>query len=228
MKKLEYKDFEIKSVSNSEDNQEMFIEGYCATFGNQDSPQMTWKSEEGYVMAQDTIEKGAFDKTLKERKERIAFCSNHRIDKPIGKIVELKEDESGLFIKVRISDSEEEYKTKIREKIYNEMSIGFQTINATWEAKGDGTWLRKLTEAKLYEVSLVTVARDADSKITDIKSVEILNELIKNEKNEEKKYQLMQVISLLNDEPVRPLETKKPNEVDKDILDFTKIEFINK
>jgi HK97 family phage prohead protease len=210
MKNVEYKSFEIKAVDFNEEKKEMRISGYAATFGNTDAMQITWQPEiKDYVYASDTIEKGAFNKTITERKERIKFCKNHNIDNPVGKIVELKEDENGLFIDVRISDAEPELKTKIQEGIYDEMSIGFQTIKSLWEKKADSTWLRKLTEVKLYEVSVVTIARDENAKITDIKSaaeaISIVNSLIDKEKNEEKKYQLLQLKSLMTDEPVTPL-----------------------
>ena len=223
---LEYKNFEIKSVDFNSETKEMVIAGYAATFGNQDYPQMTWNRDLGdYVMATDTIERGAFAKTISERKSRIAFCQNHDISEPKAKIIELKEDEKGLFFKARISDSEPELKTKIREEIFSEFSIGFQTINAMWEKKTDGTWLRKLVEAKLFEISVVTIARDENSRITEIKSIEMIDSLIKSESNEEKKYKLLQIKSLFENEPISSLEVKKPI-TQENGFDFDKITFI--
>ena len=232
MKKIEYKSFEIKAATIDSATNEMYIEGYAATFGNQDSKQLTWYPDiRDYVLASDTINAGAFKKTISERKNRIAFCKNHDFDDAKGKIVELKEDETGLFIKVRISDAEQELKTKLKEEIYNEFSIGFSTINSKWEKKEDGTYLRHLIEVKLYEVSVVTVARDENAKITDRKSIEnalkTIDSLINNEKNEEKKYKLLQLKSLFDFEPDTPPEEKKPID-DKKSFNVSKYKFINK
>lgn len=232
MGELEYKSFELKSVDFNTETKEMIVKGYAATFGNQDSPQMTYNRELGeYVLATDTISQGAFSKTISERKSRIAFCKNHNLDNPKAKILELKEDAKGLYFEARISDSEPELKTKIAEKIFEELSIGFTTVNVSWEKKMDGTYLRKLVEIKLYEISIVTVARDENSKLTgvEMKSEEIkgladfLEELLKTEKTESKKYKLLQLKSLLTFEPVTPLE--KVEEPKKEVIDFSKISF---
>ena len=71
---LQFKNFEIKSYK--EDGEDFVIEGYGAVFGNIDS-------------VGDVIEKGAFAKTLMERKDRIAFCLQHNIHEPIGKIIDI-------------------------------------------------------------------------------------------------------------------------------------------
>lgn len=232
MKKLENKSFEIKSIDFNQETKEMIISGYAATFNNTDTKQMTWNRDIGdYVMCSDTIVKGAFAKTIQENKKRIAFCQNHEIDEPKAKILELKEDDYGLWFSARISDAEPELKTKIKETIFEEFSIGFQTINSAWEQQSDGTYLRKLTEIKLWEISIVTIARDENSRITDIKSLQLANgvieKLIKNEKNEEKKFQLLQLKSLIDGEPEQPLENQKKPIEEKKGLNLSKYKFIN-
>lgn len=229
MRKLETKSFEIKAVNFNDQTKEMIIEGYAASFNTSDEKQMTWHPElRDYVIASDVISKGAFAKTLNENKKRIAFCQNHDMYNPKGKIVSLEEDEIGLKFTIRISDAEPELKTKIREQIFEEFSIGFQTINAVWEKQDDGTYLRKLTELKLWEISIVTIARNENARITDIKSMqfadEIIDRLIKEEKNESKKYQLLQLKSLFEGEPIESLDGKKPKEQVK-TLDFSKFKF---
>lgn len=229
MRKLETKSFEIKAVNFNDQTKEMIIEGYAASFNTSDEKQMTWHPElRDYVIASDVISKGAFAKTLNENKKRIAFCQNHDMYNPKGKIVSLEEDEIGLKFTIRISDAEPELKTKIREQIFEEFSIRFQTINAVWEKQDDGTYLRKLTELKLWEISIVTIARNENARITDIKSMqfadEIIDRLIKEEKNESKKYQLLQLKSLFEGEPIESLDGKKPKEQVK-TLDFSKFKF---
>ena len=53
-----------------------------------------------------------------------------------------------------------------------------------------------------------------------------IDNIIDKEKNEEKKYQLLQLKSLITDEPDVPLETVEPKN-EKAIIDFDKIKFIN-
>ena len=220
----EYKGFEIKAVDYNNESKELVIKGYAATFGNQDAKQMTWNNDIGdYVMCSDTIERGAFTKTISERKERIAFCKNHNLSDPKGKIIELKEDSYGLYIEVRISDAEPELKTKLKEGIYKEFSIGYVTIGYSFEKLSDGNYTRKLTEVKLYEVSVVTIARDENAIITEVKSIEILDYLILKENNEEKKSELQKLKSLITSKPIASLAGDKPTK--EDVIDFNKLNF---
>lgn len=215
MKEIEDKKFEIKSIDYNSENKELIIKGYASIFGDEDTPQYTWNPEiQDWVIAVDVIEKGAFTKTLSERKGRIASCLNHYIDNAIGKIKELKEDEIGLYFEIRISDAESELKTKLREGIYSEMSFGFKTIRAEFEKKTDGTYIRRVKEVILYEISVVTVARNENAKITEVKSEEfnnILENLIIKEKDHEKKYQLLQLKSLIVDAPSMTPINNAPN-----------------
>ena len=223
----EFKRFELKSFDISAETNEMFIEGHAAIFGNKDEQQLTYNPNIcECVLCSDVITKGSFQKTLSDRASRVAFCLNHDLEEAMGKIVEIKEDETGLFVRIRISDAEPELKTKIKEGIYTEFSIGFKTIKAEFVAQADGTYVRNITEIKLYEISLVTIARNELAVITDVKSIEsvtkVLNSLIENEKNETKQIKLMQLKSLLFNEPdyVEPLEKQKPGNKSIDKFEF--------
>ncbi|MFZ4798263.1 MAG: HK97 family phage prohead protease [Bacteroidia bacterium] len=222
MNKLENKYAEFK-FANEEGTDELVIKGYPAIFETEDALNPSLHPElKKYVLAKDIIHTGAFTKTLLERKDRIAFCRNHDRMNPIAKIIELKEDATGLLVEARISDSEVETKMKIREEILSEMSIGYIVTKAQMEQKNDGTWIRHIYEVKLYECSIVTESRHADTKITEKKNLEdaltLVDKLIINEKNEEKKYSLLQLKSLIDDEPGQPLETEKPIEDKKSMF----------
>ena len=54
----------------------------------------------------------------------------------------------------------------------------------------------------------------------------LIDSVISKENNEEKKYQLLQIKSLLNLEPISSLEIQKPI-TQKNGFDFDKINFIN-
>jgi len=226
---LKYKNFEIKSVDLNEETNEMFIEGLAASYNTLDEIQpMITKSGE-IVNVADKLLTSCASKSISERKNRIAICLNHDLTNPIGKLVDIYEDEEGIHIKVRISDSEDDLKIKIREGIYSELSIGFKVVKAELKVSDDKThYIREIVEIKLYEVSLVTIARNERTQITDIKAdIEtLIDSVISKENNEEKKYQLLQIKSLLNLEPISSLENKKPI-TQKNGFDFDKINFIN-
>lgn len=225
---FEYKTFEIKSVDYNNESTELIIEGYASNFGNKDEKQLTYIPDAmDYYPCQDIVNKGAFKKTLSERKGRIAFCKNHDIEDAKGKILEIKEDEIGLFVRIRISDAEPELKTKIREEIYTEFSIGFKTIKATYEKTKDG-YIRNILEVKLYEVSIVTIARNDKSKITDIKSMQmvdtIINEILAETKSEKIHNKLLQLKSLLQGEP-NDYSLDDPKPTDKKTVDVFEFNF---
>jgi len=221
---LKFKDFklekfEIKKDSNQ--NERLIISGWAARFGNVDS-------------YGDIIEFGAFTKTISERKGRIAFCYQHEIDEPIAKILVLEERAEGLWVEAEISASETDIQTKIKEGILFEMSIGYRTINCTEEVVQE-KYITHLTEVKLYEISLVTIAANEMATIQNMKSEEKKNfiddsfeRLITLERNQSRKYDLMklknQVKALLDEEPVKA--TPKSEEPLKTI-DFTKQDILN-
>lgn len=213
---LSFRNFEIKAVDESDG---MVISGYAAVFNIPDDPD--------YLRCADIIKPGAFAKTLQENKDRIAFCYQHDIYTPIGKIIELTEDAKGLYIKARISDAEDDIKTKIREKILREMSIGYQTIKYEMYTPDDGDDIRYLTEVKLWEVSLVTLAKNKFALLDDVKGINRLDVLsdefdkvIAVERNEQKKFSLLMLKSLA----LEPQEALKPP---KESI-FSKLSFTNK
>ncbi len=194
---LKFKSFEIKSHKAEADGS-LIIEGYGAIFGNVDS-------------VNDVINPGAFTKTLQERADRIAFCLQHDIYNPIGKILDIKEDSIGLWLQVKLSAAEQDTQTKIREGILTEMSIGYRVINCL-DGTVDGKSITYLNEVMLYEVSLVTIAANELAIITGMKSDEkkdfIKSEferLIVIERNPQKKFELMklkaEIETLIKEEP---------------------------
>jgi len=165
MDNLKFKNFEIEETK-ADDKGGLTISGYGAYFGNIDS-------------YGDVIEKGAFQNTLNERRDRIAFCYQHDIWNPIGKIQSIEEDERGLKISVKLSDAEKDIQTKIKEGILKEMSIGYRTVNSKTEIRNEQE-VNVLTEIKLIEVSLVTVAANPLALIESMKNEEQID-FIKNE-----------------------------------------------
>lgn len=178
-KNISFKNFEILE-HKADDNGNLVITGLGAAFDNIDS-------------YNDVIQKGAFAKTLVDRKGRIAFAYQHDLRQPIGKILDAKETDGGLWLEVMISASEKGIQTKVKEGILNEMSIGYVTINSRNETRGE-VEVKILTEVKLYEVSLVTVAANPLAVVETMKS---------EEKQDYLKDQFDRVILLSNDRALK-------------------------
>jgi len=200
-KEIRYRSLEVKSVK--EDNERLIIEAYGAVFGNIDS-------------YGDVIEKGAFQKTISERGDRIKFCFQHDIYNAVGKILELREDDYGLWVRVEMSAAEQDLSTKIKEGIYNELSIGYRTIEAARETR-NGEDVLLLKEIMLYEVSIVSIAANPLAVITGMKSEEQRNHLEKEfdrliaiVRNKNIEFDLLNLKSLALSLESKPKEEPKP------------------
>ena len=153
------------------------VSGYGSIFGNLDSDN-------------DIIEKGAYKRTLKNNGNRIKYIYNHQIDKPIGRMKELEEDEKGLRFVAEVPKTTfgKEVLELMKYNIIDEISVGISVLDN--DNKEDGT--RLIKEVKLYEVSAVTLAANDQAKILEVKGqkdgeyiIKRFNNLIKFIKNAE-------------------------------------------
>ncbi|WP_248499791.1 HK97 family phage prohead protease [Staphylococcus aureus] len=153
-------DIEQKSVTfelKASETEKNVIEGYASTFGGE---------PDSY---NDIVVKGAFAKTLQERGDQIKFLWQHDWNTPIGKVVSAVEDEKGLFIKVKISETDKGKETMmlVKDGALNQMSIGYRTIKGHYDNE---TGIRYITEVKLYEVSIVTFPANENAVVTGAKN----------------------------------------------------------
>jgi HK97 family phage prohead protease len=134
-------ELEVKDV----DRKEGIVTGYFAAFNIKDA--------DG-----DIIHKGAFDRSIQDwmPKGRIKHLLNHDPGKPLGKILELKEDEYGLFYRSQIGkhDLGRDFIKMVESDLIKEHSIGFNDLTPTDRRKGDG--FNNITNVKLYEGSSLT------------------------------------------------------------------------
>ncbi len=150
----EFKSFRFELESAGDDGE---FSGYAAVFGNVDS-------------GGDVIEKGAFAQTIVDDFDRIKILSQHNsCDLPIGKPLELREDEKGLFIRGKISDTQagRDIKTLLKDGVLAELSIGYDAIDFDFDSVG----VRHLKQIRLWEVSIVTWAMNDQAKIGGFKSL---------------------------------------------------------
>lgn len=156
--KIEMKSHEFEFKAS--DDETNVIEGYAATFGG---------SPDSYG---DIIKQGAFKKTLQESGTRVKFLWAHNWNEVIGRVVEAKEDSKGLFIKVKVSDTQRgrETMTLIKDGTIDRMSIGYRTIQYDYD---NTTGIRTLKEVRLFEVSAVPIPANENAIITGAKNEDL-------------------------------------------------------
>lgn len=129
------------------------VKGYGSVFGNVDS--------DG-----DIINKGAYKKTIQENGSRVKYLYQHDMDKPIGKMQHLEEDEKGLVFEAQVP------KTRLGLDVIELMKAGVITENSVGILpiqKSNNGQYRELNEVKLFEVSAVTLAANDQAMILDVK-----------------------------------------------------------
>lgn len=158
---IEYKDF-VGSVKDV-DAKGRTVTGYLSSFGNKD--------HDG-----DIIQKGAFSKSISERKEQIFFLNQHDWKQPLSKFSALEENEKGLYFESQpLPDTS--YGNDVI-KLYEagvlkEHSIGFITMKDGYDDEMDA---RTIKEVKLYEGSVVTLGANSNTPFTGLKALS-LNEI---------------------------------------------------
>ena len=115
------------------------------------------------------IEPGAFRQTLSEQWDRIKILWQHNDYEPIGRPLELREDQRGLFLRAQLSATPrgQEAAQLLRDGVLTEMSIGFDPVQFYMEHSGPEP-VRHITELRLWEISLVTFAANPQAKITQV------------------------------------------------------------
>lgn len=200
----------IKTVKISNikaDKQENIISGYASYFNNKDSHD-------------DIIMGGAFSKTIQENKNRIKVLWQHDLREPIGKPIEMIEDEKGLFTTSKISETDVGKKAMIlaRDGVLNEMSIGYYPIKEDYDDNRKANIIR---EIKLMEYSLVTLASNPLAQLTDVKH--LLNEYQYSQGN------IMDIVAMELLKSIKTLikgdEPNKITQADEKSLNDKEVEF---
>ena len=154
------------------------VKGYASVFNNTDSDK-------------DVILKGAFNRSIKalgpEGADRIKLLAQHDLGRPIGRIKVLKEDPQGLYMEAKFGShvDGDDYYRMAKEGIINEFSVGFQAIQKEANDKGGND----ISEIKLWEVSMVTIAANDEAVVTDVKS-NTFSTLVKQVEDEDLKFKL--------------------------------------
>lgn len=141
------------------------VTGYFSSFDNMDS--------DG-----DVIRKGAFSKTINENFNRVRHLLDHDATKSVGKIMELKEDQRGLYYESKAGRHTlgRDFLLMVEDGLITEHSIGFVTI----KQKALDQY-NEISEVKLYEgSSLQGWGANEMTPVTGMKSFEHTNQLMDN------------------------------------------------
>ena len=196
----EKKSFEVKEFNE----ETRIVEGWASVFNNLDSDN-------------DRILPGSYAKSIKEwgpeGKNRIKLCMQHNMQRPIGKILEMKEDSKGLYIRAQFgTDTDgENYYRMTKEEIITEFSVGFFAQEK--KENEDGGY--DISSIKLYEVSMVTVAANDEALVTNVKSNNVLK-LVKQVGDDKLQFKLeYEFLKLMKDaqETTTKTETEDTPEV---------------
>jgi HK97 family phage prohead protease len=144
--------FEIKTLSDSG-----AIEGILAGFGDVDH-------------GGDKLLPGCLSKSLSTRSAPLPMLLHHDMKRPIGAWKSWEERPEGLFVKGALTlatrDAQEAH-ALAKDGALTGLSIGWKPIKESTDQKG----VRTVTEAELFEGSLVAVPMHDRARVTAIKSI---------------------------------------------------------
>ena len=131
--------------------------GYASLFGEVD-------------LGKDMIERGAFSRSLQKRgAEGVRMLFQHDPSEPIGAWRRIREDGRGLYVEGALSPDvarAREVHALMKSGGLDGLSIGFQTVRAKTDAK---TGVRRVLEADLWEISIVTFPMLPSARIASVK-----------------------------------------------------------
>ena len=166
-----HQSIDIKDV----DAKQGIVTGYFSAFGNVDS--------DGDIMMP-----GAFKRSIQDwgpdAKGRVKHLMNHDPSKPLGKIMELKEDGYGLYYRSKIGSHKlgQDFIKMVESDLIKEHSIGFRILREQKNAEAN-----EIHEVMLFEGSSLTAwgANEA-TPIVNMKSITDLTEYKNTIRNFEK------------------------------------------
>ena len=132
--------------------------GYASLFGVAD-------------LSGDLVMPGAFLRSVAARRASgIRMLYQHDPAEPIGVWTTIREDARGLYVEGRLAKGVKrarEVLDLMREQALDGLSIGFRTVKAKAEAKSG---LRRIVEADLWEISVVTFPMLPGARVASVKS----------------------------------------------------------
>lgn len=158
-RQLKVRDFQLSVKADGVADDGTF-EGYGSVYGVVDT-------------YQEVVAPGAFAESLVELKSKgrtVPVLWQHRSDQPLGVYSELREDETGLFVKGQLLidavGQAAEAHALMKAGAVTGLSIGYWVRESSFDEK---TGIRTLTKLDLVEVSLVTFPANDDARVEAVK-----------------------------------------------------------
>lgn len=123
------------------------IAGYAALFDIADA-------------SRDTIRRGAFARTLAEKRGPYPLYWQHRPDQRIGWVETVGEDARGLRVIAAIDNPQGRAAKMLRERAVSGLSFGYRARSYRRTPEG-----RELADIELFEVSVVTHPLQPDARV---------------------------------------------------------------
>lgn len=165
---MEHKTLSLNNCELKTEGEAGTFAGYASVFGGVDS-------------YGDTIERGAFQRTLKKNGMPKMFLMHDAYNLPIGKWVSAVEDEKGLLVAgeltLGIGRAADTY-AALKHETLDGLSIGYTLKKGDYEPSeehADGRIIKNVTF--LAEVSPVVFPADRGARVTGVKSEQMLEEI---------------------------------------------------
>lgn len=143
--------FSVKAAPESDEAIE--IEGHAST---------PTEDRDGDIILASVWQKG-----IKEYLKNPVILAFHDHKNPVGEMVDYKADNTGLWIKARISKAADKVYGLVKDGIIKAFSVGFRVLDATYDPKTD---LFAIKEVELIEISVVSVGSNRDALFSISKS----------------------------------------------------------
>jgi HK97 family phage prohead protease len=128
----------------------------------------------------DVIAKGAYAATIAEHEAAgvtPAMLWSHDLAHPVGRWLELREDDRGLYVRGQMnleSERGREAFAHLRARDVTGLSIGFRIPDGGYQYRSDG--FRLITSVDLVEISVVAVPAARRARVTEVKSIDDLQD----------------------------------------------------
>ena len=170
--------------------------------------------------AGDVIEKEAWEKGgLENYTNNPVILFNHDYNRPIGRATGLETDDRGLRITANISKSAGDVTNLVKEGILRALSVGFRVKDADYIEETDGL---KISDAELFEVSVVSVPANQAATFSVAKSFDTQSEY------DEWKKQFVKITEADKPQDTDDSLSSRKNEMSKDTENFNLEEFAKK
>jgi len=134
---------------------------------------------EGYASTNDIDRHGdvvpavVWEKGMQNYLKNPVVLAYHKHDEPVGRMVEHRIDDKGLFIKARISAAAEDVFNLVKDGVLTAFSIGFRIMDAEYNTAAEVFMVKEL---ELHEISVVSVPANQNTIFSLSKAFESAEE----------------------------------------------------